>query len=142
MLKYKIDDELRVIQSHDGDKQVGVRRTIQAPSEALEGHIEAVRHFEQRLEELKTRFVDTVKNHRNEINEQIKHSEWFNKEFCRNRWGCNYSFDRVRLHYIQKLDDFKKELRSIELNEIDTLKNFEKELRDARSEVSPFKKFF
>ena len=142
MLKYQIDDELRVIQSPEGDKQLGVRRTIQAPSEALEGHIAAVRDFEQKLEELKARLIDTVKNHRDELNEQIKHSEWFNKEFSRNQWGNNYSFDRVRLHYIQKLDDFKKELRGLELKEIDTLKNFEKELRDAKSEVSPFRKFF
>jgi hypothetical protein len=140
--KYILDDELRVVQDREGHKQLGVRRTVQAPSEALVGHIEAVRDFEQRLEELKAKFVDAVKIHKDELNEQIKHAEFFNGEFGKNQWGGNYSFDRVRLHYIQKLDDFKKELRGLELREIDTLKNFEKELRDARSEVSPFKKFF
>ena len=141
MLKYKIDDELRVIQSHDGDKQVGVRRTIQAPSEALEGHIEAVKDFEQRLEDLKTRFIGTVDDHKQEINKLIKHAEFFNTEFGKNQWGSNFSFDRVRLHYISKLDELKKELRGLQLKEIDCLKSFEKELRDARSELSPFKRF-
>ena len=113
--KYQIDDELRVVQDQEGHRQLGIRRTVQAPSEALEGHIEAVRDFEQRLEELKARFVDTVKNHKDELNEQIRHAEFFNGNFGKNQWGGNYSFDKVRLHYIQKLDDFRKELRGLEL---------------------------
>ena len=139
--KYVLDDELKVIESPEGDRQLGLRRTVCAPSEALEGHIEAVKDFEQRLEELKVKFTDTLDNHKQEIEKLIKHAEFFNTEFGKNQWGSNYSFDRVRLHYISKLDELKKELRGLQLKEIDSLKSFEKELRDARSELSPFKRF-
>ena len=141
MLKYKIDDELRVIQSHDGDKQVGVRRTIQAPSEALEGHIEAVKDYEEIVSQLKDRFVDAVGSHREEIKSQLDHVKFFNKEFGKNEWGNNREWDQVRLKYISFEDSLRRELRGLDMKEIDGLKGFAKELRDAKSEVSPFKKF-
>jgi hypothetical protein len=85
MQKYVLDDELKVIESPEGERQLGVRRTVSAPSEALEGHIEAVKDFDQRLEDLKTKFIGTVDDHKQEIEKLIKHAEFFNTEFGKNQ---------------------------------------------------------
>ena len=139
--KYQLDDELRVVRALDGSEQVGIRRTVSAPSEALEGHIEAVKDYEEVVGQLKDRFVDMVGNHREEINSKLSHVKFFNKEFGGNRWGYNRDFDQLRLKYISMEDSLERELRGLDMQEIDGLKGFAKELRDAKSEVSPFKKF-
>ncbi|MFX0117716.1 MAG: hypothetical protein ACFFB3_24440 [Candidatus Hodarchaeota archaeon] len=139
--KYDLSDELRVVRQPDGSEQVGVRRTVSAPSEALEGHIEAVRDYEQILLELKDRFVEKVDSHKTEIREELDHVRFFNQEFGKNQWDHNQMFDRLRIQYINKESGLKKELRGLELKEIDSLKGFAKELRDAKSEISPFKRF-
>jgi len=140
--KYQVDDELRVIRNHEGREQLGVRRTVTAPSDALEGHIEAVRNYEEMIAGLKEMFIEKVSAQKEDLKRSLKHAEFFNAEFGKNQWGYNLSFDRVRLHYINKIDDFRKELRNLEMKEIDGLKFFAKELRDAKSELSPFKKLF
>ena len=139
--KYDLSDELRVVRSPDGSEHVGIRRTVSAPSEALEGHIEAVKDYEDILGQLKDRFVDAVGNHKEEINSRFSHVKFFNKEFGKNQWGANREFDQVRLKYITFEDSLERELRGLDMKEIDGLKGFAKELRDAKSEVSPFKRF-
>jgi hypothetical protein len=139
--KYQLDDELRVVRTPDGSEQVGVRRTVSAPSEALAGHIEAVKEYEQILGQLKERFVDAVGNHREQINSKLSHARFFNKEFGGNRWGYNREFDQLRLKYITLEDSLERELRGLDMKEIEGLKSLARDLRDARSEVSPFKNF-
>jgi hypothetical protein len=145
MLKYRyyIDDELRVIESPEGDKQLGMRRSVSAPSDALTGHIEAAREFEQGLEEIRNLFSEEIGQQESEIEKQIAHLEFFlNEKFKNHQWDSNQMFDRLRLQYINQLDSLKREKRHLRLKRIMEQKDFKKELRDAKIELSPFRKFF
>ena len=51
---YQFDDELRVVESLEGYREVGLAKTIKAPSESLKNHIDAVRTFKDGIEILLT----------------------------------------------------------------------------------------
>lgn len=145
MLKYRyyIDDELRVVESPEGDKQLGLRRSVSAPSDALAGHIEASREFEEGLEEIRNLFSTEIDHQESEIEKQISHLEFFlNEKFKHHQWDSNQMFDRLRLQYINQLDILKREKRHLRLKRIMEELDFQKELRDAKIELSPFRKFF
>jgi hypothetical protein len=145
MIKYQyvIDDELRVVESPEGDKQLGMRRSVSAPSDALTGHVEAVREFEEGLEEIRDLFSAEIDHQESEIDKQVSHLEFFlNEKFKHHQWDFNQMFDRLRLLYVSQLDSLKREKRRLRIKRIMEGKDFQKELRDARIELSPFRKFF
>ena len=145
MIKYRyyIDDELRVVESPQGNKQLGLRRSVSAPSDALTGHIEAAREFEEGLEEIRHMFSEEIDQQESEIEKQISHLEFFlNEKFKHHQWDSNQMFDRLRLQYVSQLDSLKREKRHLRIKRIMEEMDFKKELRDAKVELSPFRKFF
>ena len=90
---YQVDDELRVTQEPAGYRQVGLRKSVSAPSEALEGHIEAVKDFRDDIEELRKEFVKEAVTQEADIEEQIKHIEFFLKDSRQFHWDDNQMYE-------------------------------------------------
>ena len=144
MLKYtyQLDDELRVTQDSEGYQEIGVRRNLRAPSDALRGHVEAEREFRDHLQILYNDIMLEFDSQEEEINKQISHAEFFINEFKRNQWGHNQMFDRLRLLYITQLDSSKEKRRQLRLKRHEKKLDILKELRESKKELSPFGRLF
>ena len=139
---YQFDDELRVVESPEGYREVGLAKTIKAPSESLKNHIDAVRTFKDGMEILLTDFMVEMDRQESEIDEHIRHGEFFLQESRTFHWDANQMFDRLRLLYTSQVDALRKEKRQVRLKKIEKKMGFLKELQEADKELSPFSKFF
>ena len=139
---YQLDDELRVVENPTGYREVGLTKTIKAPSESLKNHIDAVRNFKDGMEILLTDFMGEMDRQESEIDEHIHHGEFFLRESGKFHWNANPMFDRLRLLYTSQVDALRKEKRQVRLKKIEKKMGFLKELQEADKELSPFSKFF
>ena len=142
MSEYSFEDEqeLRVIEYPAGYRAAGIRRTVRAPSEALRGHVDALKEFRDNMEMLLSTFVEEVDLQEKEIGQQIEHGEWFLGEHRHINWDANQMFDRLRLQYVSEVDGLKRERRQLRREKIKQKMAFIKELLDANKELSPFGK--
>lgn len=138
---YQIDDELRVVQNPEGYEQVGMKRSISAPSEALMDHAEAVKEFKDGIEKIESEIMEELTRQEFHLEREIAHAEFFLKETTRFHWDDNPMFDRLRLKYIDRKDSLEKEMRSIRIKRLTEKAALAKAIRDARVELSPFNKF-
>ena len=139
---YQLDDELRVIEDYKGHQQVGIKRSVRAPSDALRGHVEAEKEFRDCLNDLLSEIMQEFDQQEEEIERQIAHGEFFINEFKRNQWGHNQMFDRLRLLYISQVDSLKEKRRQLRIKRYDKKLGILKELRDSKKELSPFSGLF
>ena len=138
---YVLDDELHVIEN-PGYRELGVSRSVRAPSEALQNHVNAVREFRDGMEVLLSDFMEEIDRQEKEVSGQIDHGEFFLKESRGNWWNANPMFDRLRLLYTSQIDALKREKRQLRKEKIKQRMAFMKELLDAKKELSPFSKLF
>jgi hypothetical protein len=139
---YQFDDELRVVDSPGGYREVGLTKKIKAPPESLKNHIDAVRTFKDGIEILLTDFAVEINRQESEIDEAIRHGEFFLRESRKFHWNANPMFDRLRLLYTSQVDALRKEKRQMRLKKIEKKMGFLRELQEADKELSPFSKFF
>jgi hypothetical protein len=140
--KYQLDDELKVLEDQEGQRHVGVRRSVRVPSEALKGHVEAEREFRDYLENVLSDIMAEFDSQEAEIDKHISHHKFFREEFKRNQWGHNQGFDRLRLQRERQEQDLMKEKRLLRLKRQDKKVAILKELRESKKELSPFKSLF
>ena len=138
---YVLDDELHVIEN-PVYRELGVSRSVRAPSEALQNHVNAVREFRDGMEVLLSDFMEEIDRQEKEVSGQIDHGEFFLKEFRGNQWNANPMFDRLRLFYVSNLDALKRERRQLKKERIKHKMAFMKELLEANKELSPFSSLF
>jgi hypothetical protein len=121
---------------------VGLTKKIKAPPESLKNHIDAVRTFKDGIEILLTDFEAEINRQESEIDEAIRHGEFFLRESRKFHWNANPMFDRLRLLYTSQVDALRKEKRQMRLKKIEKKMGFLRELQEADKELSPFSKFF
>ena len=131
----------RILEDESGYK-LDVKRTVKAPSEALQNHVNAVREFKGKVENHLLDFEQEANTQQVEITDQIQHGEFFLEEFRHHQWNANPMFDRLRIHYIGQVDSLRRERRQLRKEVIFKKITFEEKLLDAKKELSPFSRLF
>lgn len=140
---YLMDDELRVLENPYGYREMSRSKKVRGTQDMARDLMEPVRDFEQKMEEHLVNFDEEMGSQEQEIEEQIKHLEFFLREKTKDfQWGANREFDMLRLRYIAELDGLKKEKRGIRKDKILKRIQLEEKLADLRKELSPFRNLF
>jgi hypothetical protein len=137
---YYLDNELRVLQTPDGSKHVGISKKAIFPHDALDSLEKIEDEFVTRLKKFREAISEEIDTQESEIQKGLDHAMFLVTDKWKGmEWNANRMFDEMRLHYIKLIDNLKKEKRGLRISRLKELKQTDNDIRDAERDRMPFK---